>query len=167
VERYPDVSSFQVKTFITTRGCPFDCTYCYNFAYAELYKGKGARVRYRTVYNVLDEIEEERSKRKISIINFEDDIFGLNKAWLMEFAEKYPRRIGIPFCCNVRVEYIEDDMVSLLRRSGCHTVAMGIEFGDPRTRRELLNRDMTNEEVVKACHLIRNAGIVLETENIL
>lgn len=164
---YPDVSDFPVKTFITTRGCPFDCTYCYNFAYAELYKGKGQRVRYKAVDSVLAEIEEERAKREISFINFEDDIFGMNTTWLKEFAGKYTARIGIPFCCNVRVEYINEETVRLLKKSGCHAAVMGIEFGDHVVRKSLLNREMTNDEVVKACRCIRDAAIVLEAENIL
>src|SRR3989339_490174 len=38
----PSMHRFPVKTFMTTRGCPHDCTYCYNHALAELYRGKGA-----------------------------------------------------------------------------------------------------------------------------
>lgn len=167
LNRYPHVSRFPVKTFITTRGCPYNCSYCFNYAYAELYENKGRRVRLRTVENVLREIENERSKHSIDFINFEDDIFGMNLSWLKEFAEKYPMRIGIPYCCNVRVEYINEEVVRLLKKSGCHTCVMGIESGNYSIRKELLNRDMTSEHIVQACHLIRSEGIVLEAENIL
>lgn len=167
LNRYRYVSNFPVKTFITSRGCPYNCSYCFNYAYAELYSGKGKRVRLRSVENLLEEIKDERSKRRIDFVNFEDDIFGMNLQWLEEFSEKYPAQIGIPFCCNVRVDYITKKTVKLLKKSKCHTCVMGIESGIDTVRKELLNRDMSNERIINACNLIRSEDIVLETENIL
>lgn len=167
LRRYPFVRTFPVKTFITTRGCPYDCTYCYNFALAELYKGKGPRVRFRSVENVLGEMESELTKGPIDFINFDDDIFGINVSWLEEFAAKYPRRIGLPYCCNIRVEHVKEKTVKLLKESGCHTCVMGIESGNRDVRKDLLERDMTDGQIIAACHLIRNEGILLEAENIM
>ena len=45
-----------IKHFITSRGCPYDCTYCFNHALAEVYRGKGKRLRQMSVDKVIEEV---------------------------------------------------------------------------------------------------------------
>ena len=46
----------KLKHFITGRGCPYSCTYCYNQGFHALYRGKGKPVRRRSVDSVLEEL---------------------------------------------------------------------------------------------------------------
>ncbi len=165
---FPRVRDFPVRNFITTRGCPYDCTYCFNYAYFNnIYKGLGKRVRRRTVKNVVDEIEEEYEKFPFQCVQFEDDIFVYDTHWIGDFAEEYSRRIGKPFTCNVRVELMDDERSSLLKKAGCVSVWLGVEAGDEQVRSELLGRKNNDSVTVRGVRVLQKHGIHVSTENIL
>lgn len=168
LDGFPSVRTFPVRNFITTRGCPYDCTYCFNFAYyGNIYKGLGKRVRRRPVADVVDEIREEYRKHPFQCAQFEDDIFVYDTRWIGEFAEEYGRRIGLPFSCNVRAEIMDDERSALLKQAGCHSVWMGVEAGDEQVRKDLLGRRNSDSVTVHATRTMQKHGIHVVTENIL
>jgi anaerobic magnesium-protoporphyrin IX monomethyl ester cyclase len=87
--------------------------------------------------------------------------------WLQELAERFPREVGLPYFCNVRANLITPEKVDLLRRAGCASVGMGLETGNPRLRNEILKRNLSDEQIIEASRLIREAGIRLLTTNML
>jgi len=115
---------------MTSRGCPFKCSYCFNHAYQELYLGKGRLCRRRNVGNLLGEFEKLKQSYPLQIIVFQDDTFNLDKAWLKEFAAQYPREIGIPFHCHLRADLLDEESAALLRIAG-YAVSMGLVTGAP------------------------------------
>ena len=146
--------------FMASRGCPFTCTYCINSAMSELTGGAWRHVRYRPVADMVAEIEEVLARYSgVKMIGFHDDIFGLDKAWLREFAEAYRSRIDIPFWCNERVGTFDEDDVSVLKEAGCFRIHMGIESADDTLRREILRRDISSEEIEEAFAMLKRAGI--------
>lgn len=155
-----------IKHFITGRGCPYDCTYCFNHAWAKIYHD-GRRVRRRSVDLVLDEVAEVRARWPLGFVVFLDDTFILQKGWMAEFAEKYPRRIGLPFFCNVRANLVKPELVAQLRQAGCVSVGMGIETADDHLRNQVLKRNMSREQIVGACRMLREAGIAVLTTNMI
>jgi len=100
-------------------------------------------------------------------VAFYDDIFVTVPDWLEEFATKYSQQIGLPFECNLRIEQVTPEAISALRRAGCARVAIGIETADEEKRENVLRRRYTNEQLVRACALIREHGLLLKTYNIL
>jgi anaerobic magnesium-protoporphyrin IX monomethyl ester cyclase len=157
----------RIKHFIAGRGCPYRCTYCFNHALLELYRGKGPFVRLRSVPSVLEEVKQVRERYGLEFVVFLDDTFILNRKWLREFTELYPRAVGLPFFCNVRANLVDEEMVQLLARAGCHSVSMGVEVGNEQVRNELLKRDMTREQILNAARLLRQAGIQFTTTNMI
>ena len=157
----------KIKHFITGRGCPYNCTYCFNHALSEIYRGKGKRFRQRSVGNVIEEICWVREHYPLEHVVFVDDTFVLSPEWLAEFAEEYPRRVGIPFFCNSRANLVTKEQVRLLKAAGCHTVSMGIEVANDEIRNGLLKRRMSREQILEASHLIREAGMQLTTTNMI
>ena len=165
---YIPKENFKRKAFMASRGCPYNCTYCFNHKYAELYKGLGRRVRYRTVENVLMEIEDVREKYPpLELVHFSDDVLVLNNKWFSEFAIKYPKRIGIPYSCMVRIDNLNEDMVAKLKASGCHYVIFAIETGNETFRASALNRHMTNDTIIQGSKLLKGAGIKIYAQNML
>lgn len=156
-----------IKHFITGRGCPYDCSYCFNHAWAEIYSRDGHRVRRRSVDLVLDEIEDVRKRWRLQFVVFLDDTFTLQKAWMAEFAEKYPRRIGLPFFCNVRANLVTPALAAQLKSCGCVSVGMGIETADDGLRNEILKRNMTREQILTACEQLRAEGLRVLTTNMI
>ena len=98
----------------------------------------------------------------MEFVVFLDDTFILFPDWVAEFSEEYPRRIGLPFFCNVRANLVNEDIARQLNLAGCVSVGMGLETGNDELRERVLNRNMTRETIVEACHTLRNAGITTD-----
>ena len=157
----------KIKHFLSGRGCPYNCTYCFNHALSEIYRGKGRRFRQRSVDHVLEEVGWVRDHYPLEFVVFVDDTFVLSPEWLAEFAEKYPRQIGLPFFCNTRANLVTAEQVRLLKAAGCHCVSMGIEAGNDRLRNDLLKRRMSKGQILEAAEFIRDGGLQLTTTNMI
>ena len=171
-ERDPIAAKGKIKHFLTGRGCPYNCSYCFNHALSEIYRGKGMRFRQRSVDNVIEEVRWVRDHYPLEFVVFVDDTFVLSKEWLAEFAEKYPRQIRrdgrpLPFFCNTRANLVTAEQVRLLVEAGCHCASMGIESANDRIRNGLLKRRMSKEQILEASHLIREGGLALTTTNMI
>jgi anaerobic magnesium-protoporphyrin IX monomethyl ester cyclase len=166
-ERDPVMARSKIKHFLTGRGCPYNCTYCFNHALGQIYRGKGKRFRQQSVEYVLEEIRQVRDHYPLEFVVFVDDTFVLSNEWLAEFAAKYPGQIGLPFFCNTRANLVSAEQVRLLKAAGCHSVSMGIETGNDRIRNELLKRRMSREQILEAARLIREGGLHFTTTNMI
>jgi anaerobic magnesium-protoporphyrin IX monomethyl ester cyclase len=150
------------------RGCPYGCSYCCNPALRERLKGLGKYVRYRSVDNVLTEIRGLARCYAVKTLNFQDDVFTLDRDWAIEFCHAYGREFAFPFWINTRVERINDEeLVAALARAGCRGVRIGIESGNETLRAEILKRRMSNAEIRHAFALARQHGLDIYTCNML
>lgn len=157
----------EFKSFMSGRGCPYLCNYCFNHKFNEMYKGKGDVIRKKTVDYFIEEINETRARYGCQFIIFEDDILILKKDWFYEFAKKFKEKVGIPYICYVRPNLVDEDMVKLMKESGCHIIRMAIETGNEELRNKVLNRKMRNETIIKAADLIHAADIKLSVSNMI
>ncbi len=158
---------FGVARFMASRGCPYNCTYCFNESYFDLYAKKGRRVRWRSPEHLVAEIADTHRKYPLQTVAFGDDCFPNDESWLAEFGARYGREVGVPFVVNQRAERLTQAACALLREAGCHAVLLGIESGNERLRREMLRRHMTNDEIRTACRLLRESGIKYLTNNLV
>ncbi|HUU56172.1 MAG TPA: radical SAM protein [bacterium] len=162
-----DLRDHPTKIFFAMRGCVFRCTYCFNHRFNELYRGRGRVCRTRSVDNLLAEMKYVRGRWPLKYMQLDDDTFLLHtREWLEEFAERLPREVGVPFMCNVRVDLVNAESVRLLKAAGCHAAWMGVETGDERSRRDVLKRPHTNEEIAAAVTLLKRHGIRVATQNL-
>ena len=164
---YPGVRGFPIRSFIASRGCPYDCSYCFNHAYFRIYEDKGQRVRMPSAAAFVREIADEFAKAPFESLQFEDDIFGLSPRWMDEFAQRLPADVGRPFSCNVRAELVTERLADQLARAGCASVWMGLESGDEKVRIELLDRSNTDDATRVAIERFQRRGIAVCTENII
>lgn len=152
---------------MTSRGCPYTCTYCYNHIYKELYRGKGKIVRQRSVDNVIAELKTLKTHKSYKFIRFLDDLFILSSQWIEEFSKKYKEEIALPFSCLVRANLVTPEIIQNLKEAGCWRIVMGLESGDEHVRNTIFKRGMSEEEIISAAEIIKDAGIKLVTANIL
>ena len=157
----------KIKMFMSGRGCPYQCTYCFNHKYNEMYKGKGHIVRHKSVNYFMEEICHIKKDYPLEGIIFEDDIFIIDREWLAEFAEKYPVKIGLPYMCYVRPNLVTEEISKLLKMSGCYSVRVAIECGNEPLRNKILRRNLTDEQILKSCQMLHNSGLKVGTINIL
>jgi anaerobic magnesium-protoporphyrin IX monomethyl ester cyclase len=165
-DRLPDR---YVKNVITSRGCPFHCSFCFEDAMRELYKGKGKYVRIREIDSVIDECRQLISATSVKTIYFADDVFGMKKEWLYDFLEVYKREINLPFICLVRADIVASDDVyaKKLFEAGCRSVFFGVESGNEKLRNDVLVKQLSNDQILRAAHLLHEAGIKFRTYNIV
>ncbi len=153
---------------ITGRGCPYDCSYCFNQSYRQMYKGLGKYCRRRSVGNVIEELKElKEGNPELQMIIFQDDIFILDHDWVREFCRRYSSEISLPFHCHLRANLVTDEIMELLAEAGCISVKMALEAASTRLRKNVLNRDLSTEELLNACRAVKQSGIKLVTQNIL
>jgi radical SAM superfamily enzyme YgiQ (UPF0313 family) len=157
----------KIKMFMSGRGCPYQCTYCFNHKYNKMYRGKGHIIRHKSVDYFLEEILQIREDYPLEGIIFEDDIFIIDREWLTEFAEKYPVKIGLPYMCYVRPNLVTEEIARLLRISGCYSVRVAIECGNEPLRNKILKRNLSDEQILKSCHVLHGEGLKVGTINIL
>ena len=148
------------KTFYATRGCPYKCTYCCNNHYHELYRGKGQFVRRFSVERLITEIEYVKSAYRTDFVKFGDDCFALRAdPWLEEFAEKYSRRIGIPFNCYLRLDTVDDTLLGLLSKAGCYSVHLSVDSTSKHVREKILKRNMRDIDIEATLENFHRHGI--------
>lgn len=151
---------------ITSRGCTNKCTFCNNSLYKDkIYHGKAKYFRRRSPENVLEELIQAKEKYRYATVHFWDEIFISNKQWLSEFLESYKKEINLPFTCCIHVNFIDEEVVSLLKNAQCWQAIMGVQSLNEELKKNILNRRETNEKVKKTIQLLRDAGILVVCEN--
>jgi len=114
-------------SFITTRGCPFKCTFCSSCNYW------GNHIRYRSVENVLQEMREIKSCFNVRELKFEDDNLLLDKKRAKQIFramidEKLNFTWNMPNGAYV-ASMVDEELVRLMKESGCFEVILAIESG--------------------------------------
>lgn len=150
-----------------SRGCPFNCTFCYNAMKRNLYRGQ-KMVRIRDVDNIISEINLLLKKypHTKSII-FNDDNFGIDAKWFDEFCEKYKNIKGPPFFASIRADFINDERVKKLKEANCFCLSIGVESGDPELRKYILHKGITDEICLNAAKIMKKYGIKIRTSNMV
>jgi radical SAM superfamily enzyme YgiQ (UPF0313 family) len=155
-----------IRRFIATRGCPFDCPYCYNSAARKLYPGE-KWVRFRSPENVLEEIDYVLKQYNGKFVFFQDDCFGMNKPWLEKFLSIYKQKINLPFHCKIRLDSLEENMVKDLKEANCYSVRWALECGNDDVRVKILKRKMTKQQIISGTQLLHKYGIKFMLLNML
>jgi radical SAM superfamily enzyme YgiQ (UPF0313 family) len=150
---------------MTTRGCPFECTFCVNSFRNSLYTGE-VYLRQRSVKNVIDGIIELLKVHKFKSIRFHDDVFAFNVKWLRDFRDAYCKRVNLPFHCYVTPSTAKEEILKLLSEAGCTKISMGVQSGSEKIRTKLLHRKHTDEDIIAAAQRIKKYGMKLSAEYI-
>jgi magnesium-protoporphyrin IX monomethyl ester (oxidative) cyclase len=112
-------------TMITSRGCPYTCSYCDRTVFERIY-------RYNSSEYVWDHMRRLRDEYGVHHINFYDDLFTASRKRVVELCELLIRKpLGMDYNCAIRVGHSDDELLGLLKRSGCLQVSMGVESADP------------------------------------
>jgi anaerobic magnesium-protoporphyrin IX monomethyl ester cyclase len=154
--------------FMASRGCPNQCTYCFNHKFNQMFRQYGPLYRHRTVGSLVSEMQKVRDSCGMKFAYIDDDIFTLcSREWLDEFAGLYPARVGVPFMVNIHVNAVTREQLQLLSRAGCALICFGIECGVEEISRTILKRNIGNEKIERLSRWIHELGMKFMTQNIL
>ena len=156
------------KMFLTGRGCPYACTFCFNHARSALYAQHGGYpVRRLSPARAVDMIAWVRRDFGLRHARLDDDVLILDKPWLFSFLEHYRKQIALPFSCLVRANLMTEDIARALPEAGCDTAQFGIESGNETLRNTVLRKGVTNDHIIQAADLLRRNGIRTGTFNMM
>jgi radical SAM superfamily enzyme YgiQ (UPF0313 family) len=165
--KYSNYQNAHVRYVLTGRGCPYNCTYCFNHSYNKLYADKGKILRQRSVDNIIKELILVKKQNNPRRFQFIDDTFILNKKWVLEFCKKYKKEIKLPFICYARINLIDEEIIKALKNAGCITLLFAIESGNEFIRNTILKRNISEAQTLSAAKLCRKYKINLFTQNIV
>jgi anaerobic magnesium-protoporphyrin IX monomethyl ester cyclase len=149
-----------------SRGCVYSCSFCF---YQPIQKVYGGRFRtMRSPANVCAELEQAMERYPtIRTVTFHDEVFTANKPWLREFAELWPKRVGLPFAIITHPELVGEEVAELLGKAGCVHCIMGTQTVNEHSRVEVLDRTETPEDVRRAIRVLKEQGIWVIVDHIL
>lgn len=171
---FPDRTVFskfkrgRLYSIIASRGCPYNCTYCHNKRYKEIYNLTTAHIRRRSVDNVVSELKEINTNLNPAIFFFQEDHFYTSVKALRGFAAKYCVEVGKPFICAMRPEsLVNEERVKALKDANCISVFTGCEAGNDRIRKLILKRNITKEQITLAADTLKAFGIKFVFQNMV
>ena len=139
-------------TFISSRGCPFRCTFCDKTV-------SGSPWRARRADEVVDELIEVKQRYGLGYVCIFDDNFTLRRKRVVAICEEILRRgLRLDWKCEARVDGLDLELARLMAAAGCKTIAFGVESGNQESL-DVLKKDQTVEHMHAAITACRIAGI--------
>jgi len=110
-----------------TRGCPYQCIYCYH-------DFMGSGYRHRSAGSIVNEMKVLHEQYGVKYFHFTDDEFCLKKSFVYDFCRKVKSEFknDITWGCAGRVNLMTEDLIAEMADSGCALIGYGIESGSQR-----------------------------------
>ncbi len=146
---------YPVAPIITSRGCPFHCTFCGGHIIS------GRKIRQRSIKNVMSEIELLYRDYGVREIHIEDDNFTFRKDYVLEFCNhmrsKFP---NLTWTCpnGVRIDTLDEEMVEAMRSSGCYALSIGIESGSDKILK-LMKKSLNIQKIAEKIEMLKKFDI--------
>ena len=148
----PDNNKVQAIIKVS-RGCPHHCFFCLATPVS------GAKVRVRSVENIIAEIKECVETYKITNFLFWADLFNADREWTMDLCEKIIESgLEITWSSNTRADTADDEMAELMYQSGCRLVSIGVESGSQYIL-DKIGKKITIDEIRDTVKIFKRAKI--------
>lgn len=152
IYRRPDNNKIQAVIKVS-RGCPFHCFFCLATPVS------GAKVRRRSVKNIIAEIRECVEKYNIANFVFWSDIFNIDKKWTIDLCNAImDSGLKITWSANTRADTADDEMARIMYKSGCRLVSIGVESGS-QYMLEKMGKKITLDDVRRTVKTFKKAKI--------
>lgn len=152
-----DIDMSRMYMTMTTKGCPFACSYCSQNFMSKFNQGRD--LRRRSVDNVMNELLVMKKRYNYREVGFYDSVLTVNKKWTLELMDRYKREIKVPFRAISHPLCIDENIARGLKKAGCHRVQFGVQTFNEKTKREVLLRHETNERILRSFELCDKVGL--------
>lgn len=166
---YPFGGMGYVYVTMTSRGCPFNCTFCCNNVFRNIYAGKGKFVRKRSIENIINEVKSAKKRLPfISSILFDDSSF-LHRSVeeIRDFSDIYKKEVDLPFGIEMNPVEASNEKIRLLKGAGLTLVHLGIQSGNEYIRKTIYKRNTPEEAILKANKILTDHKILHKCDLII
>ncbi|MBU1125519.1 MAG: B12-binding domain-containing radical SAM protein, partial [Candidatus Omnitrophica bacterium] len=137
---------------VTSRGCPFDCSFCSKNVFGSYYRTQSPR---RTV----NEIKELIAQYRIREVAFSDDIFTVDRRRIVALCDLLLQdNVNICWSCNTRVDTVDRLLLRIMQRAGCVSIGYGIETASSQLLRQVA-KGSVRAQAQEAIKCTKDAGI--------
>lgn len=147
--------SLPVAPIIATRGCPFPCTFCAGHTVS------GSKIRKRSIENIISEIKVLAGNYNVKEVHILDDNFSFDKDYIKNFClALLDSGIKISWCCpnGLRLDTLTEEIVRLMKKSGCYYISVGIESGSNLVL-SAMRKQLNIEQIIKQIRMIKGASM--------
>lgn len=160
---FPDYTAFDIFSknmkiyyLLTSRGCPYSCIFCNGPSVL------GRKWRRRSVDNIIQEVIHVKETYKgLELFDIADDNFTFDKARAKEFCRMLlDKRLDMRWRCStgIRADKVDEELLGLMRESGCESISFGIESGSPEVFKGIKKGEKL-ETIEKAVQMAKATGL--------
>jgi len=129
---------------VTSRGCPFQCTYCQPCLKLLF----GSAIRHRSPENVVEELKRLRTRHGISSFFFHDDTLTIDRRRVLALCDAIRRAdLEIAWGCNSRVDTLDRETLRAMKAAGLRKLHIGAESGSQRILDDVYGKAIRVEQV--------------------
>lgn len=157
-----DVSKYSEIGVQTARGCPYRCRFCFNHLY------NGRKWRAKDADLVIEELRVLKEKYNVNHVVFYDDNFFSNlKRARYLCQEIVDNNLDIRWSTTCRADIlarrVNEDFAILLKKAGVHILFVGSESGSQRILTEVINKQITTEDIIGMAEMTRKYQLRVHT----
>lgn len=149
---YMKQTNYEAAYITASRSCPFKCTFCFH--------PSGDRYRKRSLDNIFLEIDQLLERYKVRTLVVSDELFAPKRDRVIDFCNRIAK-YNIDWAVQLRVCDVDEDLLKLMRDSGCISISYGIESADDRILTSMVKK-ITLAQIEKALQLTYEVGIDIQ-----
>lgn len=146
---FPFIKKHPFVSTLTSFGCPFKCGFCITASLG---------FKYRKAEEVLDELMYIRSMGIQEAYIADQTFFAIKTEHIKLCEMMLEERLNLSWLCYSRVDIVNEGLLNLAKKAGCHTVIFGVESGDDEILKKY-NKGFTIRQVKDIFGLCRKIGI--------
>jgi len=148
---------------ISSRGCPYNCSYCCENFFKNLYYPENF-LRRRSPGSVIKELKAAKEAINYEKVLFEDEVFSMDHDWLKAFKDIYKKEINLPFTCYIYPNKNIEKQLVMLKETGLVSTCLALQSGSEKINRKIFNRPFNKEMFLKTADILKSLGIEYYTD---
>src|SRR3989339_94218 len=152
---------YKMVNIETSRGCPYNCSYCASPAFKSKYKKIDGCSYFRTlnIDKIMSQIYCQIDIHNPEFVYFSSETFlAMPESDFEVFIKEY-KKVNLPFWFQTRFETITEEKIKKLQEVGLYWMTLGVEHGNEEFRKKVLNRHYKNQIVEAGMHVLNNCGV--------